>query len=199
MINAIFFDADNTLIYSDLDQPNQKHLRVVLENGGIYYTMVRPCAKRLIDYARLLIGHKNVYILTAATKDYASEISRLAEWGFPETHILAREDMEANYYATAYGGHTITPSQYASLDNVLIDNLDPRYNEDKISFLGMWRSIDTNYFKVHDYYGTNFPNDPFEEDIMKFLDERLKAPSLCKNEGEKAEKMEIPSWERHSG
>jgi hypothetical protein len=193
MIKYLMLDIDETLIHTALSDPKQKHIRFALEDGGVYYTMVRPCAKRLIDFSRELVGAENVYILTAATKEYACEINRLAEWGFPENQILAREDLSNHYYSTAYGGGATVASKYASLDNVLIDDLDPRYNSDKISFLGIWRSLDTNYLQVQPYYGTNFPNDPFEENAIKFLEGRLKAASLCKEMGE--EKMEVQAGE----
>ena len=181
MIKNIFWDLDQSLIATEFSAPDQNHIRFALEEGGVYYTMIRPCAKRLIEFSRQLIGPENVFILTASTKDYACEINLLAEFGFPRNQILAREDLQKSCFPTAYGGSSVVASEYADLDNVLIDNLDPRYNADKVAFLGMWRSIDTNYFKVRDYYGVNFPNDPFESDIKAFLEERHSAPSL-KNE-----------------
>jgi len=185
-------DLDETLIFSDIHEPNQKHIRFALESGGIYYTIVRPCAKKLIEYARTLVGKENVFILTSATKDYAKEINRLAEFGFPDTHIISREDLALHSWPTAYGGSSTTASRFSHLDNVLIDNLDPRYNSDKISFLGIWPSVDTNYLQVKDYYGVNFPDDLFEQQVIEFLDERAKSPSLCNPNSEK-ENMEVPS------
>lgn len=196
MINIIAYDLDESLIFSDIHEPNQSHVSFSLESGGTYYTIIRPCAKRLIDYARLLVGNENVYILTSSTTEYAREINRLAEFGFPDSHIIAREDLASLYFPTAYGGGTTIPSKFAHIDNVLIDNLNPRYNQEKISFLGIWKSVDTNYLQIRDYYGVNFPDDLFEEKVMEFLDERLKAPSLCKQEGEK-ENLEIPIRIRH--
>lgn len=185
MINKIFFDLDECLIHTELREPTQKHISFCLDDyGGTYYSIVRPCAKRLIEFARNLIGAENVFILTAAIKPYACEINRLAEFGFPEDQILSREDINNHYFATAYGGGSILASQHAHVDNVLIDNLEGRYNQDKVSFIGIWRSLDTNYLKIRDYYGVNFPDDPFEENVMNFLEERHKAPSLCKKEGE---------------
>ena len=192
MINSIFFDLDECLIHTLLREPNQKHIRFALEEGGIYFTVVRPCAKKLIACARDQLGVDKVFILTSATKQYACEINRLAEFGFDEDRILAREDLSNHRFATAYGGSAVVASKYAHIDNVLIDNLDARYNEDKISFLGIWKSIDTNYLQIRDYYGVNFADDPFEEDVLAFLDERRKAPSLCKDKSEK--EVEISPW-----
>jgi FMN phosphatase YigB (HAD superfamily) len=197
MINAIYWDLDETLVHTELREPNQKHIRFALEDGGIYYTIVRPCAKRLINFARELVGKEKVFILTSATKDYACEINSLAEFGFDEDHILAREDISNHRFATAYGGSAVVASKYANIENVLIDNLDARYNQDKVSFLGVWRSVDTNYLQIRDYYGVDFPKDPFEQEVMEFLENRQKAPPWCKGTGE--EKMEIPPRQQHEG
>lgn len=191
MINKCFFDLDECLIFSDIHPPNQSHVSFSLKSGGTYYTIIRPCAKHLIEYARNLVGQENVYILTSSTTDYAREINRLAEFEFPDSHIIAREDLVALYFPTAYGGGTTLPSKFSHVDNVLIDNLNPRYNQEKISFLGIWKSVDTNYLQIRDYYGVNFPDDMFEQKVMEFLNERTKSPSLCKQEGEK-ENLEIP-------
>ena len=184
MINKVFWDIDETLIHTFLSEPKQKHVRFALEFGGVYYTVIRPCSKSLIEFSRELVGAENVFILTSATKDYAREVNRLAEWGFPDDHIIAREEIEDHRYSTAYGGSHTVASKHASLDNVLIDNLEPRYNGDKISYLGIWQSLDTNYLKITDYYGVNFPNDTFENDVIDFLSKVHKAPSLCKPIGE---------------
>lgn len=190
MIKRCYYDLDECLIHTNFKDPQQEHVSFALtEDLNLYYTIIRPCAKRVIEFARNLIGEENVFILTAATKEYACEINRLAEFGFPESQIIAREEISNHKFSTAYGGWAIGPSKYAHLDNVLIDNLESRYNSDKVSFLGIWPSVDVNYLKIIDYFGVNFPDDPFEEKVIKFLEERHSAPSLCKSESE--EKMEI--------
>ena len=34
---------------------------------------------------------------------------------------------------------------------------------------GISKTEDTNYLKIRDYYGVNFPDDTFEEDVKEFL------------------------------
>ena len=190
MIKGIYLDNDESLSHCVLREPNQKHLRFALEDGGIYYPIIRPCAKRIIDYCRNLVGAENVRILTTATKEYIRGVNEVAEWGFEDEQLIAREEISNHHFATAYGGNCTLPSKYAHRDNVLIDNLDPRNNPDKISFLGIWKTVDTNYLKVRDYYGVDFPSDLFEEKVLQFLEERHSAPSQCKQISEE-ENLEI--------
>lgn len=190
MIKSIYFDNDETLSHSVYQEPNQKHFRFTLENGGVYYPIIRPSAKRIIDFARNLVGFENVKILTTATKDYIREINKVAEWGFLDEQLIAREEISSSLRYPTDGSSHLEASRYAHPENVLIDNLPPRENSDKISFLGIWKTYHANYFKVSDYYGFDFPDDPFEEYVMKFLEERIAVTSMCKIRGEE-ENLEI--------
>lgn len=174
MIKYIFWDIDETLIHTSFSDPNQEHIHFKLGDGDDYYTIVRPCSKRLIEFSRNLVGEENVFVLTAATKDYACKVNELAEFGFKENKILSREDIRNHRIQTAYGGSAVYAGELADKDNVLIDNLNPRHNSDKISFLGLWKTLDSNYFQIRDYYGTNFINDTFESDVMNFLERKNK-------------------------
>lgn len=166
----VFWDIDETLIHTSMIEPKQKHCRFSLEEGGgVYFTIFRPCAKDLIAYSRSLFGVDNVYILTAATIDYAREINRLGEFGFSDDHIIAREHISDHRYSTAYGGSAVVEHKLGSKDNVIIDNLPAKFNEEKTSLLGIWKTVETNYFQIKDYYGVNFPNDSFETDVQNFL------------------------------
>lgn len=168
MINQLYWDIDNTLIFTDVHAPNQEH--VVFEiDGDSYYTIIRPCAKRLIEFSRELVGKDNVYILTTSTNEYANHVNRLGEFGFDPDHILAREYIRSHHYPIAYGGEATVASDHANINNVLIDNLPPRYNESKTSLIGIARKTQDRYFKCLDYYGVNFPNDSFEEDVKEWL------------------------------
>lgn len=173
MINRIYWDIDETLIHTEMRPPNQEHIILDLDDGELYYTIVRPCAKDLIQFSRDLVGEDRVHILTTATRDYALEVNRLAGWGFKPEYIFARED-QANHrrgFSTAYGGYhfEVDPHIYAHKDNVLIDNLPRRENQVKIGFIGIGKTEDTNYLKIRDYYGVNFPDETFEEDVKAFL------------------------------
>lgn len=170
MIERIFFDLDECLLHSVYWEPDQDHLKIVLDNE-ILYTMVRPCANALIEYARELVGNDKVYILTSSDKEYANEINRLAGFGFERDYILHRDILWDHTVTTAYDGTSTLPHSTAHKDNVLIDNLPMRYNENKIAFAGI---TSYNYYQVPEYYGVNFPDDPFEEDVKEFLSDRMR-------------------------
>jgi hypothetical protein len=179
MINKIFWDIDETLIHTTIYDPKQDHVQFSLGDGHVYHTMIRPCSNELIRFSRELVGKENVHILTTATRDYAEKVNELAGWGFDPKDIFAREDQEANriWVSTAYGGRhcSIIPHEYANPNNVLIDNLRRLQNEGKINFIGIGKTQETNYLKIYDYYGVNFPDDSFEEDVKNFLLEMNKA------------------------
>lgn len=173
MINKIFWDIDHTLIFTDLSNPNQEHIRFTLENDlNTYYTIIRPCAQRLIDFARELVGEDNVYILTTSTTAYANTINEKAGWGFERDHIIAREEIQRHLIPTAYGGSAYVEMEgIAHKDNVLIDNLPYRQNMGKTTLIGI---EEDRYLKVRDYYGVNGKDgDWFEEDVMEFLKEKM--------------------------
>lgn len=165
MITKIFWDIDETLIHTELHAPDQEHVVLQL-NDANYYTIIRPCAKSLIEFSRELVGFDNVYILTTATTDYAREVNRLAGWEFAHNHIIAREEISNHEFGLAYGGAGVMRHKVADRNNVLIDNLPARHNAKKIDLIGI---TEDRYFNIRDYYGVNFPNDPFETDVKNFL------------------------------
>lgn len=177
MINRIYFDIDETLIHTTMRDPNQEHIVLALD-GALYYTIIRPCAKSLIDFARDLVSTGRVHILTTATRDYAQEVNRLAGWGFNNEDIFTREDINkhSRSFPVAYGGYhsECDPHIYAHKDNVIIDNLPRRENQKKISFIGIDNTQDANYLKIDDYYGVEFLDSTFEQDVKNFLLERNK-------------------------
>ena len=168
MIKRIFWDIDETLIHTAMYEPNQEHKMFMLPDGvGKYYTIFRPCACDLIEFSRALVGKENVFILTSATRDYAHIINQLGNFGFDEKNIFTREDLRDNLIETAWGGYaTIANEAIADRDNVIIDNLHPRHNETKVSYIGIKHD---RYLKIRDYYGVNAPQDPFEEQVKEFL------------------------------
>lgn len=171
MINKIFLDADETLLHTVFYDPNQEHIRFHLE-GKSYYTIIRPCTQRLIDLCRELVGKDNVYILTAAMKDYITTINEKAGWDFDAEHLIPREEIERHCYPAAYGGTAyIEKEGIAHKDNVLIDNLPYRQNMGKVNLIGI---LEDRYLHVRDYYGVNGrDNDTFENDVMNFLKEKM--------------------------
>jgi hypothetical protein len=169
MIKRIFWDIDETLIHTSLypfeDGTACKQF-MLPDSPIIYYTIIRPCSKALIEYSRDLVGKDNVYILTTSTHDYANEINQLAGWEFDMNHILTREVIDEHRYATAYGSSTSCQHKLADKNNVLIDNLPPRCNENKMILIGIKSD---RYLQIRDYYGVDFSDETFQEDVMEFL------------------------------
>jgi hypothetical protein len=161
------------MLHTLLSDPDQEHIQFTIpDDPTTYYTIIRPCAQGLIDYARELVGKDNVYILTAATTDYANTINEKAGWGFDEEHIIAREEIQRHLIPTAYGGSAYVEKQgVAHKDNVLIDNLPYKQNMGKVNLIGI---LQDRYLKVDDYYGVNGTEwDTFEEDVKEFLKEKM--------------------------
>jgi hypothetical protein len=174
--NKIFFDLDETLIHTCASNPEQDHIFFYLDGDEeLYQTIIRPCAKSLIKFAQQSVGEKNVYILTASVQEYAEKINELGELGVLKEKIIAREKIQGNYSRVAWGGGCTLPMEgVANENNILIDNLPPRYNEDKIQLIGISKTYLTNYLQVRDYWGVNFPNDPFENEVKEFIKNRTR-------------------------
>ena len=74
MINKLYFDLDDCVLYSTLNSnPGHSCLiqtlnewcpyeKKIVENT--YYTKIRPCALNLFKFAQSILGDENVYILT---------------------------------------------------------------------------------------------------------------------------------------
>ena len=172
MIKRIFQDLDECILHTVINRdPDQNHIEFILSEGmHTYHTIIRPCAKELFAYYNDLIGKENVYILTAATREYAEALNRLGEFGLDNDHIFAREDIQQYSVAFGYGGEGSSPTPIADKDNVLIDNLPPRYNCNKIDMMGI---VTKNYHQTPEYYGNNLNDQDFFENIKKFLKDRL--------------------------
>jgi hypothetical protein len=168
MIENVFFDLDETLVYSSIDEPEQEHFTIVLADG-VYYTIIRPEAKEVLRFARELVGKDKVFILTAAMRHYAMEINVLGKFDFTYQTIHAMEDLQNNYVRGAYGGGYVIPSKLANPNNVLIDNLPIHKNFEKLQYIGI-KLGGGNYLQVDDYYGVNFPDCTFEKDVKAFLE-----------------------------
>jgi len=171
MIKRIFQDLDECILHTTVNNdPGQTHVEFVLsKDSHIYRTIIRTCAKELFAYYNDLIGKKNVYILTTATREYAEALNRLGEFGLDNDHIFAREDIQQYKISFGYGGEGVIKMPIADKDNVLIDNLPPRYNCDKMDMVGI---VTKNYHQTPEYYGNNLSDEGFFENIKKFLKER---------------------------
>ena len=169
MIKNIFLDIDETLIHSSCDKPGFRndYLTLKFVEGRDLYTLVRPCADKAIQYAKNLVGFENVYILTTSTREYAEQVNWGAGWGFKNESIFTREDLRD---ALQHGIVTPHPT-LADSNNVIVDNLPPRYNDTKMAYIG----IDlTRYLHVRDYYGTTDPKteNAFYEQVTNFLQQK---------------------------
>ena len=174
MIKRIFQDLDECILHTlvnKMPHDHEKYVEFVLgEDMHTYRTLIRPCAKTLFEYYNSIVGKENVYILTTATRDYAETLNQLGEFGLDNDHIYTREDIQQYSISHGYGGEGTLPMPIADKDNVLIDNLPPRYNCNKMDMMGI---VTKNYHQTPEYYGSNFHEQDFVDDIKKFIKQRL--------------------------
>jgi hypothetical protein len=174
MLNKIFIDLDETLISGSAASRylTDCDFTIALEYGGVYDIKVRPSALDVIKLARSYVGLENVYLLTIATREYATEVSRLACFDFPSENIIPREEIHQATYKTLYGGMNYgTNTKISHSDNVLIDNLPARENEKKMIYIGIKPD---RYLSITPYYGTNFEDDDFYSSVEEFLLQKSK-------------------------
>lgn len=168
MINKIFWDNDECLISAYLFYKGEEEfdfdVGIRIENET-YHIKVNPYAWKMLEFSRNLVGAENVWMITTGTRDYAEAVISSCDFRFPSNQILTREDINAMDDLIKFYPEYINP--HKNKNNVLIDNLAPRYNEKKMRVLG----IDSdNYCQVYDYYGV--PNEEFEQTITDFLNEK---------------------------
>lgn len=163
MIKNIFFDIDETLIHSFYEKPHENlgdYITLKFTEGSDLYTIIRPCSKELVKFARDLVGSERVFILTTSIREYAEQVNAGAGWGFRNDQIFTREDLREK---------NSTPHPVlADPNNVIIDNLPPRYNDSKMTFIGIRPS---RYMQIQDYYGVNHPEaeEDFVTEVKEFL------------------------------
>lgn len=156
-ISRIFFDLDETLIYTMIDEfPKDHEYLSVIDNSGLgpdYHFIVNPYAKDMIEYAQSLVGNENIFILTAAGKNYARKINSTAKFGFREENIFSYDDIRARKFQSGWELYNvIVHEDLKDENNVLIDNLPYRLNDDKCNFIGI-RDVQNRYIQVRDFYG----------------------------------------------
>lgn len=176
MINKIFWDIDETLIHTHFNKSDYHTFSFTLkDSSGPYYTIVRPCARRLIEYSRSLVGKENVYILTTSTFEYASTVSEKANWQFEPYQILGREVIKDFHKTFSYVTRTFSEHPLRNSDNILIDNLPARENNVKVNLIGIQDDevLKNKYLKIDDYYGTDYADTDFEKQVIDFLNKNL--------------------------
>lgn len=168
MINKIFWDNDECLVsaYQVFSKNEETDFDVGIKvENDVYNLKINPYAWKMLEFSRKLVGAENVWMITTGTRDYAEAVIQVCDFGFPSNQILTREDIYGMIHHIRFDPEFINP--YKNKNNVLIDNLTPRHNEEKMMILG----IDCdNYCKVPDYYGV--ASEQFEEIITDFLNER---------------------------
>ena len=95
MIKRIFQDLDECILHTVFStHSHETYVEFTLPNDhNVYKTFIRPCANDLFKYYNSIVGKENVYILTAATRDYAETLNKLGQFGLDTDHIFAREDI----------------------------------------------------------------------------------------------------------
>lgn len=125
-MNTIFVDLDETLIHTFIafygETPTKDAVQVPLD-GAKYDVALREGAHTFLERLRKL---GNVYILTAATRDYARAMNKHFNFGFNEADIYSREDVQ-------YG--QAVPEYFKGGKVYLFDNLPRKENRPKIDFL----------------------------------------------------------------
>lgn len=169
MISKIWFDLDEVLVHTESFMPEDLNFDFAFKiDEEIYYTKVNPSSYKLLEFSRNLISPENVWMLTSATRDYALEINKLAPFRFPENQIVAREELHKIVKEQKFDPDYKNP--YKDQNSVLIDNLSPRYNEEKLICLGIKLDTLDRYCKVDDYYGNQIEG--FEEEVVEFLNRK---------------------------
>ena len=173
MIKRIFQDIDECILHTVINtHPHETYVEFTLPNDrNVYKTFIRPCANDLFEYYNSVVGKENVYILTSATRDYAETLNRLGQFGLDNDHIFSREDISKYSHSSAWSGESHQMKHpLAHKNNVLIDNLPWRYNTSKTNLMNIFKD---NYHQTPEYYGENYPDDTFFDDIKGFIQERV--------------------------
>lgn len=185
----LFLDLDETLI-STLDAEDEKHADQLLDiytqhwkgekyllSDGWYVSFIRDWSKDLVAYYQMVIGYKNVGILSWGTLEYVTFVNQLLGLNVVSYNIYGREDMNANV------------PKLKGLNKVLVDNedyahhLEMGYPYTKIRFLGelpVSKMVTVRGFDVRYSYGDLWDVE-FEELITRIDDAFEATPSVIKH------------------
>lgn len=166
MKNIIFVDLDETLIHTFMPfwgETPTKDAETILLTGPDgkdedYQTVLRQGALHFLQILRSL---GDVYILTAASEDYAKAMNRHFGLGFTENQIYSREDIQAGQVDPNYFGKGVV---------YLYDNLPRHENHSKIRFLRPIGNI--SYIQVKEFF--NNKSAPLTHEYIKELVSNIK-------------------------
>lgn len=128
MRKCIFWDVDETLVYTSVFSRNEKtenykkhsvkdlpyrEFYLSDKDPFLYFSILRPSALELLEYSRLLVGQNNVYTLSTGTEKYIKTLNREFRFGFRDENIFTRENIDS------MRGSELFKETF----NVLIDNL----------------------------------------------------------------------------
>lgn len=167
MINRIYFDLDECLISSYVSLLNNETFQFDVSIGveeEVFHVKINPSAFAVLSFARSLVGKEKVWMLTSSIREYAEAINSACNLGFSTDQILSREDIEKIVNLCRFDCEFNNPHQHKN--NVLIDNLPCRNNEEKMIVGGI---SPERYLQVKDYYGQYDPS--FSEKVKSFLKE----------------------------
>lgn len=161
--NYIFVDLDETLIHTFLsfhgETPTKDAVKVkISEEEKPYDVVLRQGA---LYFLQLLRNTGKVYMLTAATTDYAAAMNLEFHLGFTSQDMYSREDIAAgNLDVNLFGEGNV----------YLFDNLPRHENRSKIEFL---RDINPtiNYIQVPTFYDNRTA--PLTREIIEQLVGRI--------------------------
>lgn len=161
MKNIIFVDLDETLIHTFLpawgETPTKdaETVSFISTEGreDEYDVVLRQGA---LHFLQILRNKGDVYILTAATSDYAAAMNRHFGLGFTNNQIYSREDIQASQ---------ADPEFFGKGTVYLYDNLPRHENRSKITFLRPIGNV--NYIQVEGFY--NNKTAPFTHEYIKEL------------------------------
>lgn len=162
MTKYIFVDLDETLIHTFNnweDKIGRNIKSFTLSDGDFYETCERPGALEFLAQLRQIAP---VYMLTAATTEYANKINELFSLGFESKDIYAREHVNRNEIS-------LPPVDLI----FLIDNLDKRDNYTKLSFLRPISRLKViNYIQCSTFSGGDIL--PLDKETIDNLISRIK-------------------------
>lgn len=130
-INRIFLDLDESIIHSFYISSDKQledfkdwygcfdHIDFKVGFNERIITFLRPIAYELIHECEKLVGEEELYILTAATLDYANYINANHGLGIDINRIYARED---------WSWGDVEAFLEENSNNILIDNEDYWYH-----------------------------------------------------------------------